>query len=123
MRCPKCASEKTYVVDGAPNSETNEYYRRRRCAQCSHVFFTIEFDVEETEQFREDWKKSHRAWKASEKEKQKRRDKLAREKRNEPGSNRCAKCEHREDMGGLQCAGCEALTSRKNTIGKLFNKE
>ena len=123
MLCPKCGCEKTHTFDNAFNPETNESYRRRRCTECSHAFFTVEFEVEETEQFGEDWKKWRRAQEALAKEKKQRLDKKSRNKRNEPGRNRCAKCKYREHMGGPCCEGCEALAARKNTIGKLFNKE
>ena len=59
MICPKCG-EKTTVVDNSFNPGTNELSRRRRCKVCNHEFFTIEFEVECTEQFNKDWYDHHR---------------------------------------------------------------
>lgn len=59
MVCPKCGG-KTTVFDSSFNSETNEYYRARRCRVCNHEFFTMEFEVEYNEQFKKDWNNNHR---------------------------------------------------------------
>lgn len=59
MVCPECGG-KTTVFDSSFNPETNEYSRRRRCLVCNFKFFTMEFEIEWTEQFEEDWVKNHR---------------------------------------------------------------
>lgn len=59
MICPKCGG-KTTVEDNSFNPDTNELSRRRRCKACNHEFFTMEFEVECTEQFKKDWYDNHR---------------------------------------------------------------
>ena len=108
--CPKCGGKKTHIFDNAFNPETNESYRKRRCTECSHVFFTVEFEVEATDPLKADFWKHHRLT-------------AVREQKNKAGRNRCEGCENREHMGGPCCEGCEALSARKNTINKLSNKE
>ena len=53
MKCPKCGhiTQVTHLT----TSGENEEYRRRRCRWCGRVFFTIEFDIEENEQLRNEW--------------------------------------------------------------------
>lgn len=60
MVCPKCKS-KTKVIDVCLNVDENEVYRYRECIneECGHKFHSVEFLVEETEQFKKEWKKSN----------------------------------------------------------------
>lgn len=53
MRCPKC-NRATYIVHMTTSNE-NEEYRKRRCRGCGHELFTIEFEIEENEQLRNEW--------------------------------------------------------------------
>lgn len=59
MRCPKC-SGRVKVVD-TTNSEENEIYRKRKCLDCGHVFYTTEFEVEQTNAFLHEYHKSFRS--------------------------------------------------------------
>lgn len=52
MICPDCGG-KIRVVDTL-HSPNNETYRRRKCTECDYAFYTIEYEVEETEMFLED---------------------------------------------------------------------
>ena len=61
MVCPKCKG-KTLVIDTVKDIDYNEIYRKRRCQNCDYTFFTTEFEVRKTPQFREDWAKHHRHW-------------------------------------------------------------
>lgn len=61
MLCPKC-NGKVLVTDtrGTPN---NDIYRERKCVNCGYIFYTIEFEVESTDDFKKEWSKYHRHWK------------------------------------------------------------
>lgn len=50
MNCPKCNAE-TVRTGIAENIKEGETYRRYSCEMCGNVFFTVEFEVETTEQF------------------------------------------------------------------------
>lgn len=52
--CPKCGgkSDSFAIVH---NKKDNETYRKRRCSECGHVFFTVEFDVKPTKRLLRDW--------------------------------------------------------------------
>ena len=54
MKCPKCGG-KSYVTDTAQNTETNETYRRRKCRECQHVFYTAEAEVRRDKDFIDAW--------------------------------------------------------------------
>lgn len=56
MTCPDCCGKVT-VADTVHITDTNEIYRKRKCLECGHVFYTTEFEVEKTEQFRNEWNK------------------------------------------------------------------
>lgn len=60
MNCPKCNC-KTRVTDVA-HTDNNETYRRKRCSECGHVFFTIEFEADKDDAFWEDWQKFNRSY-------------------------------------------------------------
>ena len=53
MRCPKC--DFMTRITSMTVSDENEVYRRRKCCECGHKFFTIEFEIEETEQLKQEW--------------------------------------------------------------------
>lgn len=55
--CPECNGP-TAVNDVRHDSDMT--YRKRKCTSCGHVFFTIEFEAEDTEQFRKEWGKVSR---------------------------------------------------------------
>lgn len=63
MNCPKCKGKLT-VCDTVDVEGTNEIYRKRKCLECGHIFFTVEFEVDYTEDFEEIWSKNHRKTKA-----------------------------------------------------------
>lgn len=116
MVCPKCGGNTT-VFDNSFNPEVNEYYRKRTCLTCDHKFFTIEFEVEPTEQFQKDWLKHHRFTRTNVKRKEDRR------KRKEDMRKRCEGCENYDYIGGPHCEDCEVMIDRRQTASKLFNKE
>lgn len=60
MHCPKCEHLKTKVVDTVYNKTDDEFYRRRVCLKCRHRFYTVEFIIEDNEQFRKLWNKHYR---------------------------------------------------------------
>lgn len=47
--CPKCGI-KTRNADTIPDEGNNEIYREKTCYLCGHVFYTLEFVIEDTEQ-------------------------------------------------------------------------
>lgn len=59
MRCPKC-NGKAKVTDTI-NSAENEIYRKRKCLACGHVFYTTEFEVEQTTEFLHEYRKAYRS--------------------------------------------------------------
>lgn len=59
MYCPYCSS-KTTVLDDVLYEKENELYRKRRCPSCGFIFHTCEMTIEETEEFKNIWKESHR---------------------------------------------------------------
>lgn len=46
--CPKCGI-KTRNTDTIPDNEHNEIYREKTCYLCGHVFYTLEFVLEDNE--------------------------------------------------------------------------
>jgi len=42
MRCPKCSSTETRVVDSRDTNDNREIRRRRECEECEHRFTTFE---------------------------------------------------------------------------------
>ena len=42
MRCPKCSSNDTKVVDSRSPREGSNIRRRRECNECGHRFSTLE---------------------------------------------------------------------------------
>ena len=59
MICPKCKGKVT-ICDTVHVNDTNETYRKRKCLECDHRFFTVEFEVDDDEKFRELWYKHNR---------------------------------------------------------------
>lgn len=55
MKCPKCAGD--VRVRDTTYTEENEIYRRRKCLDCGHVFYTMEFEIEDTPAFQQEWKR------------------------------------------------------------------
>lgn len=53
MKCPKCAGD--VRVRYATYTEENETYRRKQCVSCGHVFYTMEFEIENTPAFQKEW--------------------------------------------------------------------
>ena len=66
MHCPKC-NGKVGVLDSTINPKDNEIFRKRKCNVCGHIFYTIEFEVEDNERFREEYNFFYRNKKYSEK--------------------------------------------------------
>ena len=62
MRCQKCGCE-TGVSDVV--RVTDEVYRKRVCKSCGHKFFTIEFEIEQDENFYEAWHANYRKHKGT----------------------------------------------------------
>lgn len=46
MRCPKCDSENTSILDSRIRNDGNTR-RRRRCRNCQYRFSSIEIDIDE----------------------------------------------------------------------------
>lgn len=59
MNCPKCG-KKTFVIDLSHNLTDRETYRYRRCLDCGHSFYSIEFEVPLDSTFKKEWNKWHR---------------------------------------------------------------
>ena len=59
MKCPKCGS-KTSIINKLTSSN-NEVYIKNGCSNCGHIFFTAEFDIEETPEFKKEWNELQKA--------------------------------------------------------------
>lgn len=53
MNCPKCKG-KVKTVKSVEVS-WNENYRKRKCVDCGHKFFTAEFEVIPNRRFMKEW--------------------------------------------------------------------
>lgn len=53
MKCPKCGGD-VRIVD-IVRAADNELWRKKKCEDCKRIFYTIEFEVEENQQFKEEW--------------------------------------------------------------------
>lgn len=53
MVCPKCGGDvrSTNTVQ----AEHNETFRSRKCRDCGHLIYTVEFEVEPNKQFKKEW--------------------------------------------------------------------
>lgn len=58
MKCPEC-NEKTTVLD--TRRAPQEVYRHRKCTSCGHTFYTVEYEVEDDEKFKKEYRKYYRA--------------------------------------------------------------
>lgn len=54
MTCPKCGGK--CQTEETLDSPDNEVYRQKRCLNCGHKFFTLEFTVEYDEVFQKEWR-------------------------------------------------------------------
>lgn len=54
MKCPDCGGD-VRVIDSVFNHDQNEILRKRKCHDCGHVFYTIEFEVEYDTNMKETW--------------------------------------------------------------------
>ena len=59
MTCPKCGG-KVRVVKTENYVAKNEIYRQQICFNCGRSFYTVEFDVEETPEFKILWNAVHK---------------------------------------------------------------
>lgn len=60
MHCPKC-NGKVGVLDTVYNTKDNEILRKRKCHVCGHIFYTIEFEVENNDRLKEEWSTFYRS--------------------------------------------------------------
>lgn len=67
MKCPKCGG-KIIVIDIVQDDDDNKTYRKRKCLNCDHIFFTTEFEAERTYLFINNWQKKHRSYRVHEHE-------------------------------------------------------
>lgn len=67
MLCPKCGN-KAVIFDVRNDTEENEVYRHHKCTntECNNIFFSIEFQVEEDENFIKKWRSMSRGRKHNE---------------------------------------------------------
>lgn len=54
MKCPKCTSNQIKKVKTV-SVPWNEDYRKKKCLNCGHIFYTAEFEVEPNKRFRREW--------------------------------------------------------------------
>lgn len=54
MRCPKCSKTRIKKVKEV-EVPWNEMYRKKRCLDCGHVFYTVEFEAEPNRRFMKEW--------------------------------------------------------------------
>lgn len=59
MKCPKCGA-KTRVVETRSEDIYNETYRKHKCENCGHVFYTREFEVAFNNMFQKFWNDNNR---------------------------------------------------------------
>ena len=60
MYCPKCKG-KIGVLDSVYNNDENEILRKRKCKECGHIFYTIEFEVEQDDRLKQEWSSFYRS--------------------------------------------------------------
>lgn len=56
MKCPNC-NGKTTVTDTVHRDDTNETYRKKKCLNCGHTFYTVEFDIDDPAAVQDIWQK------------------------------------------------------------------
>lgn len=59
VSCPKCSAV-VKTVDVVTNHDDNETYRKKKCTECGHKFYTIEYEIDTDERFHKQWCKHHR---------------------------------------------------------------
>ena len=59
MNCPNCKGKVT-VRDTVHVEKANEIYRKRKCTDCGHTFFTVEFEVDDDDALKGIWAKNYR---------------------------------------------------------------
>lgn len=59
LACPRCGGD-AKVVDTVNNFFDDEVYRRRKCTDCGHIVYTVEREVQMSEQFLDRWNEHHR---------------------------------------------------------------
>lgn len=58
MLCPKCKGKVT--IKNTVTNSSNETYRKRKCLECGNVFYTCEFEVDNNEEFLEEFRAYNR---------------------------------------------------------------
>ena len=59
MKCPKCGLKP--AMQNQLTSSENETYRKYKCHECGRTFFTVEFEVDQTKEFKEMWDRLQKA--------------------------------------------------------------
>lgn len=59
MRCSKCGSDNLRVMETFSEFD-EEVYRRRKCLDCGEKIFTVEYEVEQNEEFKKIYKEAWR---------------------------------------------------------------
>ena len=122
MKCPKCEG-KAQCIDTVQTRD-NETYRKRKCLDCGHVFYTCEYMVFPNEEFMNEWRSAHRQKIYAGKKKKPSRGvfdiKHARwqvttnpDDYKDLGTAKCSSCGHVITIGRIAlpriCPGCEAV--------------
>lgn len=55
MICPICGGKVT-TIEVRHNTDDNESYRQKKCNVCGHIFYTLEFEAEFDEVFKNTWR-------------------------------------------------------------------
>lgn len=55
MKCPKCNNHKLKTIGIANNTPHNETLRKKKCLKCKNIFYTVEFEAVNNEQFKKEW--------------------------------------------------------------------
>lgn len=59
MTCPKCNGD-LKTIDNVVNPSENEIYRAKKCINCGHILYTVEYEVIQNQRFAVDWAANHR---------------------------------------------------------------
>ena len=59
MNCSNCGGD-TKVTDTNHHAGVNERYRRRKCKVCGKIMWSIEFEVEFDDKYKEQWYESNK---------------------------------------------------------------
>lgn len=79
MICPKC-NAKSSIVGSILNAGDNEVYRRRKCRECGHIFYSVEFEVDDNVAYRDYFNKADVKRREAKKQKRKEREQKKKEK-------------------------------------------